>query len=199
MKKYFYTSSQLLVVVCLFLSACNGIFIPDPIDPRIPKYTEEGNNVAGAFVDNNIWKSVIQIGFNYVSDNPHITLWPGNDSLLLCFTGSISGESSSIKFYLKGLNLTKYSDLTTLNGKKIQLDGINNIGYYIENDTPLTDSNKGVGQIYFRNVKNDNSLALIIISGTFSLSVNDTNGKIIKISSGRFDYRISDNSNFQTE
>lgn len=199
MKKYFSTNSQFLVVVFLIAVGCNGIFIPDPIDPRIPKYTDEGNNVAGAFVDNNIWESVVQGGFNYASDKPYLTVWTENDSLSLSFNGNISEESSSIEFHLKGLNIAKFADLLVLNGQKIQLDSIDNIGYYIGNDTSSDYDHKGVGQIYFRSVKTGNASGTIILSGTFSLSINKPNGKVLKVTSGRFDYKISESFNFQIE
>lgn len=199
MKRYFGTNSQFLVVVFLIAMACNGIFIPDPIDPRIPKYTDEGNNVAGAFVNNHIWRSVVTVGFNYVSDSPYITVWPERDSLLLRFTGCISEENSSIEFHLKGLNITKFADLLALSGRKIQLDGINTVGYYIENYTPSDYNYKGAGQIYFRDVKTGNTSGTMILSGTFSFSFNESNEKVLKVTSGRFDYRVSENSNFKIE
>ncbi len=195
MKKYSNTKNLLLVVIILVVSACNGIFIPDPINPRIPKYTEEGNNVSGALVDNNIWKSVEQWGFYEITDMPDITVWPENDSLSLRFTGSIDEENpSSIEFHMKGLKIDKFADLTTLNGKKIQLDGIKTAGYFLNDSS--TDSIKGVGQIYFRNVKTEDSPTSIILSGTFSFSVHRSDGKILNVTSGRFDYQITESSNF---
>jgi len=199
MRKYYYTNSLLLVVIFLFVTACEGIFVPDPIDPRIPKYTEEGNNVAGAYIDNNIWESVVKIGYLNVSDQPLFTVDQENNSLLLRFSGSTSRKSSSIEFHLKGLNISNFGDLVTLKGQNIQLDGIKNAGYYIENYTPPTYAYKGIGQLYFRNVRIGNSSSRIILSGTFGFSIHDPNGKIIKVSSGRFDYIISENPNFQLQ
>jgi hypothetical protein len=196
MKRNFSTNNKFLVVVFLIATACNGIFIPDPIDPRIPKYTEEGNNVAGAFFNDKIWNSVVKAGFNQVSDRPYITVWSEKDSLSLRLTGRISEESSSIEFHLKGLKITKFADLLVLNGQKIQLDGINTAGYFIRNYTPEDYAHKGTGQIYFRNVKTEDTSGKIILSGTFSLSFIDWNGNILKVTSGRFDYRISEQSNF---
>ena len=196
MKRHLSINNQFLVVVFLITTACNSIFVPDPIDPRIPKYTEEGNNVAGAFVNDSIWKSVLKAGFNHLSDSPDITVWPESDSLSLRFTGYIPEENSSIEFHMKGLNITKFADLLVLNGQKIQLDGINTAGYYIRNYTPENYAHKGAGQIYFRNVKAENTSGTIILSGTFSFSVNDSNGTIQKVTDGRFDYRISEESNF---
>lgn len=199
MRKYHHTTSKVMVVILFIIIGCEGIFIPDPIDPRIPKYTEEGNNVAGAIIDNKIWESVMTIGFPYVYDQPFIRLWQLNDSLSLRFSGSTAGENSSIEFHLSGLNITKFEDLVALEGHKIQLDGIKNTGYYIENDMPSTYDNKGIGQIYFRNVRIKNSSSQIILSGTFGFSTTGPNGNSTKVSFGRFDYQVSEDSNFQTE
>lgn len=199
MRKYWYTTNKLLVVIFLVIIGCDGIFVPDPIDPRIPKYTEEGNNVAGAIIDGKIWESVVKIGFPSVYDQPFIMLWQVNDSLSLRFSGSTSGESSSIEFHLSGLNITNFEDLVSLNGQKIQLDGIKNAGYYIENYTPWTYHNKGIGQIYFKSVRFENSTSKITLSGTFGFSTTAPNGISTKVSSGRFDYHILENSNFQVE
>lgn len=199
MKKYWSPNSKLLAVIFLLLIACNGIFVPDPIDPRIPKYTEEGNNVAGAMIDDNIWKSIVTSGFPHVIDEPLIAIRQEKDSLIIKFFGSTLGENSSLEFHLTGLNITKFGDLVVLEGKKIQLDGIKNAGYYIENDNPSGYNNRGFGQIYFKKVHLDSLSSKITLSGTFGFSINDLNGKAIKVSSGRFDYGITENSNFQIE
>jgi len=208
MKKfYFIKISAVLVILFLILNGCDGIFVPDPIDPRIPKYTEDGNNIAGAYINDNIWESVVRIGFPYSYNQPFITVWQESDSLVLRFSGNTAGENSSVEFHLTGLNISKFEDLITLDGHKIQLDGIKNAGFYIENYTPTSYANKGIGQIYFRHVSirdsNDSAEGQaskkIIISGTFGFSFNDSNGKTIKVSSGRFDYKITESINFQIE
>ena len=198
-KSGFINNNKLLAVVFLLLIACDGIFVPDPIDPRIPKYTEEGNNVAGAYINDNIWESMVKIGFPYTYNEPFIVVSQENDSLSLSFSGHTNEQSAVIEFHLAGLNISSFKDLTTLNGQKIRLDGINNAGYYIENYTSSSQDSKGVGQIYFRHVSFDRSTSKIILSGTFGFSVNSPNSKTTKVASGRFDYRISESTNFQTE
>lgn len=199
MRKYYHTNSKVLVVMFFIIIGCEGIFIPDPIDPRIPKYTEEGNNVAGAIIDDKIWESVVTSGFPSIYDQPFIRLWQLNDSLSFIFSGNTSGESSSIEFHLSGLGITKFEDLVALEGQKIQMDGIKNAGYYIENEPPMNYDNKGIGQIYFRSVRIKKSSSQIILSGTFGFSTTVPNGMVTKVSFGRFDYQISEDSNFQTE
>lgn len=208
MKKFsFIKTSAVLVILFLILNGCEGIFVPDPIDPRIPKYTENGNNVAGAFINDNIWESVVRIGFPYSHNQPFINVWQESDSLVLRFSGNTDDESSSVEFHLTGLNISKFEDLTKLDGQKIQLDGIKNTGFYIENYNPTSYNNKGVGQIYFKHVSildsnvsaGEQAAKRIIISGTFGFSFNESNGKTIKVSSGRFDYKITESINFQIE
>lgn len=192
MKKYAYTNRILLVLIFFVQTSCEGIFIPDPIDPRLPKYTEEGNNVAGALIDNKIWKSVVSYGFPYnTGDTPSLTVWQEQDSLKLRFTGSSQGSNASVEFHMKGLGITKFEDLIDLEGQKISLDGLNSAGYYIEKYTPFAYDHKGIGQIYFRSIHLNDSHSDIIISGTFGFSLLNTHDRIIKITSGRFDYSIN--------
>ncbi len=77
-----------------------------------------------------------------------------------------------------------------LNEQKISLDGPQNTGYYIENYTPSSYSNKGIGQIYFKNVRYTNDKSAIIISGTFGFTLSGYYEFPLKVRSGRFDYRI---------
>ena len=197
MKKLPYSNSTLLFILLFVATACDGLFIPDPIDPRVPKYTADGNNVAGAYINGDIWESVVTYGFPKGSSNvPHLNLWAEADSLSLTFSGSTSAKNTSIQFHLQGLKIAKFEDLYRLEDRKITLDGNNNTGFYIEDYYESRYENRGVGQIYFKEVHFDSSYTRIILSGTFGFSVNNTEGKTIQVSSGRFDYWISKDSNF---
>ena len=189
----------LLGFVVLIFSSCRGIFVQDPIDPQLPKYTEVGNNVAGAFIDNGFWKSVVKFGLFTTDDEPSVIAWPLGDSLTIRFGGEDSYGRSNIEFHLTGLKIYRFEDLLTLNNKKIQLDGISNSGYYIRSHDPTSYSNKGIGQVYFRNVNRSDTISKVILSGTFGFSVNKQDGSTMKISYGRFDYTISKSFNFNTE
>lgn len=195
MKKYVYTNSILVVLACLTLNACEGVFIPDPIDPRLPKYTENGYGTAGAFINNKIWVSFVDGGFQYNSAHePLITIWQGRDSLRLTLSGSIEKTNASVEFHFKGLGITKFEDLIGLNEQKISLNGNQNAGYYIKSNNASPYDNRGIGQIYFRNVQYNNDKSAIIISGTLGFSLSETHQAPLKVSYGRFDYSISEDN-----
>ena len=202
MKKSHFTNSTLLVILLLVATACEGLFIPDPIDPRIPKYTAEGNNVAGAYINDDIWESVVSHKIQIVGsltvpvNQPNINVWAEADSLSLTFSGSSDAKKTHIEFHLRNLNISKFEDLPRLEGRKITLDGNTNAGFYFDSSNESRYENGGIGQIYFKDVSFVDSTSVIILSGTFGFSVNNSEGKTIKVSSGRFDYRFSENSNF---
>ncbi len=210
-KSVFINSSLLVVLACLCLMACEHILVPDPIDPRLPKYTEEGNNVAGAYINDSIWESkvtlmVLPMVQPYTKDKPCFEVWEQNDSLILRFNGSIAEKAASIEFHLSGLGISDFKDLTTLTGQKIQLDGIENTAYYIQNFESPNYNKKGIGQIYFRHISpidpiinaEGKAMQSMVISGTFGFSVNNFgDGEAFQVASGRFDYRILEQVNFE--
>lgn len=202
MKKLRFTNSTLLLILLLFATACEGLFVPDPIDPRIPKYTAEGNEVAGAYVNDDIWESVVSYKAQIVGsltvpvNKPHFNVWAEADSLSLTFSGSTAANKAYIEFHLRNLNIKKFEDLLQLEGQKITLDGNTNAGFYYENANESAFESRGVGQIYFKEVSIDSTYTRAILSGTFGFSVKAPEGRTIKVSSGRFDYRFYDNENF---
>src|ERR1035437_590386 len=92
MKRYGSINSLLLICSMLALLSCEGLYIPDPIDPRLPKYTENGNDVAGAIINNIYWTSVERIGFQTTSYKPYIITSAITDSLVIQFSGKMSYE-----------------------------------------------------------------------------------------------------------
>lgn len=191
MKKFGYLNSAMLAICMLLFAACDGVFVPDPIDPRLPKFTEDGNNVAGAMINDQVWKSQVKIDFPYIYNEPYIIASSVKDSLVVRFWGNTSWGNSSIEFHLTGINVHKFEDLTNLNDQKIELDGEQNSGYYIESHSSSVVENKGIGQVYFTNATANDSVSVITLSGTFGFTVPQTNGNDIKVTYGRFDYRVS--------
>ncbi len=100
MKKLDFKRISLLLIGIVFLIACDNIFVPDPIDPRLPKYTEEGYETGGAFINDSLWKSV--------NDSRHITIWKKQDSIVIMLEGRFKSKSTAIEFHLTGLNISNY-------------------------------------------------------------------------------------------
>lgn len=183
MRKYVY--SFLASVVLLAYFSCEPIYIPDPIDPRLPKYTEEGYNVAGALVNNNLWKS--QRDFSFLKsdpNNPRIDYFLSADSLVMIF----SGETDNITFSFKGLGITTLKELTKLNSMKLSLDGLKSSAFLSDYFEECESS--GLGQIYFRSVKFAEQSQRVVLSGTFGFDQNDPVCGKHSVTYGRFDYRV---------
>lgn len=206
MKKYTCINRIVWVLFPLTLICCQGVFVPDPIDPRLPKYTESGNNVAGAFINNDVWKSVVSLNFVSVTNKPNIVLYSNKDSMVMCFTGQ-SKTYPYIEFCLSGLKVHTFDDLMLLKNKKIPLDGLKNAGLcfqYRYNSNELDSvysatQSKGVGQLLIKNVAINDSLKSAILSGTFGFTIKDSVNGIIELSYGRFDYRFREGANVRIE
>jgi hypothetical protein len=204
MRKYICLGNTFFAIFLLTLVSCKGVFILDPIDPRLPKYTEEGNNVAGAFVNQDVWKSVVGFGLNSSRYKPYLTVYSNKDSLVLSFDGQIvKGENvladSYITFHLKDLNIHTFSDLKNLKNKIIQLDGVKNYSAITRTDNSSSSSTcngtAGIGQIYFKNVTVNESQNSVILSGTFGFTITNSNCGTTEVSYGRFDYSFQKDSN----
>lgn len=194
MKKLNYS---ILIVIMLLITSCNNsIYIYDPIDPRLPIYSETGNNVAGAFINKKLWRS--QVANNNSNDKPRITFNKTTKLLEFYFRGTSEVYEKIVITITSDDTIENIKDLTKLDGKKVAINGTNNIGYVIRNntskETELT-PNTSTGQFYIKNATYgvDGNGSYIIISGTFGFNVDTENGNV-KIHYGRFDYKIDEDS-----
>jgi hypothetical protein len=173
-------------------TACTftGVFVPDPIDPRLPMYTETGNDVAGAFVNKIVWKSIATSETGFISPGydfgfPSIYFYDSGDRIKLKLTGKLSGVETDLIFDILTSNISSPEDFARLNDSKIILDGVNNKGYLRSSRYQLNASG-GVGQIYFKKI--NVSGQRISIAGTFGFLVSDPIHGNLDVSYGRFDY-----------
>jgi len=198
MKELRFNHSVLRMLVVLFLTSCDAVFVPDPVDPRLPKYTEDGNNVAGALVNGDLWHNLLHKFFFTSYYWLQIETYQP-DSLIMFFEGSIQEESVTFEFHLKGFQVFSFNDLSNLHNKKIFLDGTIQKALYKKWDAEMHTTSafdNGTGQLYVKNVAFYDNSTKAIISGTFGFTVTDSLGLPIEISYGRFDYKVSDSSNF---
>lgn len=188
MKKYLIKSISAFVLIVLL--SCDGVFIPDPIDPRLPKYTHQGNDAAGAFIDGRQWKSVVERDFMYTDNEPEFRSYSG-DRLEISFYGDVGTESYNLKFILVGYGINTYEDLKKLEGRKILLDGDLNSGEVDTYGNSCYPGSGGTGQFYAKDISIRQNGSLVF-SGTFGFVTADSACPSVEVTYGRFDYNVSD-------
>lgn len=188
MKKYLVKTISVFVFAALF--SCEGIFILDPIDPRLPKYTHTGNDVAGAFIDGVQWKSVVSWSILYTFNAPEFTIYPADDILKISFYGNIGAETYSLEFTLAGFEIHTYEDLIKLKGRKIQLDGELNYGVIDGYGDSCFPRNAGAGQFYAKDISTKEN-GVLVFSGTFGFVTPDASCPSAEVAYGRFDYTVN--------
>jgi hypothetical protein len=172
--------------------ACNE-YIYDPLELRVPKYTEEGRNDAGAIINNDIWTSLREYhlicGFPCNPNNVHcnITTYLTGDSVSIDLEGFMregvnNQKTYMIRFVLKNQNIQDTTQLTRLKGKKYDLGSINTQAYLLNNiDTSISATyiSKSIkGNLTLGNTKEG------IFSGAFGFDTVDGT----KVHFGRFDF-----------
>jgi hypothetical protein len=176
-------------------------FIKDTFDPRVPQYSQEGANTAGAYINNQPWVARKRIVSSIFSPSPYtlgtMTFYHSKDTTgtFIAFEGGDqlidqSNISCSIGFFLSEFNLTEPDDLQVLENKRIELDGIVNYGQMtFRNDfSAIVQDNPGIGTLHIRRVAKIRDSEWEI-SGTFGFSIN-SEGQEATVFSGRFDYEI---------
>lgn len=184
------------VAISLLLSSCEGVFVPDPYDPRLPRYTEEGNNFGGAIMNDKIWQSENRILCDKC--NAEIRCIPTKNKMEIYLAGILEGGGvGRIQFHLTDLEIKNLSDFKLLHNKKISLNGIHNymnFNEYQGTAVSLQCKNLG-GQLYFKNVRVDTLNRAIILSGTFGSICEQADCVHCDLSFGRFDYRFNHDEN----
>ena len=209
MKQLITIKIAILVFAILLLNSCRQeIFVPDNTDPRLPAYTEKGNQVGGALVNNIAWKTnfftTIDMGWNR---SFYFTNYTNSDSITLDLDGSFTeGQYKDIfldfTFVLRNISLNKFEDIEMLNGQTFTLDGIENYVIIRDFEGILKDNVHfyygGKGQLEFKTVKkvnytwprgNGERYYPLIVAGTFAFKFEKDS---INVESGRFDFEIND-------
>jgi hypothetical protein len=175
----------IILTAVIFYSCERGIYLMDPVDPQIIQYTEDGNNAAGALINDELWKSIVSEGlFGGLSNNPEVINYVDQDSIVVLFDGYIERsdadlEFARLEFHLSGVSIENLEDLTELDNRIFKFDGLNHVG--LVSSSTINSGFTYSGQIYFRSVTQDN------FSGTFSIKIGEST--VVKY--GRFDYKIS--------
>lgn len=170
------------------LFSCDGVWVPDPIDPRLPKLTKDGNNAAGAFVGDSKWESLMRSNIFGRNSVAQIVVNSPDNSLTLTFMGQTKDEAPvNFVFKLNRTNIHTNSDILSLTGKRFLLnDGVNSANINSSNSTYKPANIPG--QLSFHAVSK--ALDGYIISGTFGFTVEKSTGELVEVTYGRFDYLL---------
>ncbi|MFT5596210.1 MAG: hypothetical protein ACI8QH_001000 [Flammeovirgaceae bacterium] len=202
---------------CIYLSmlftlvACgykDHAFIYDPYDPRMPQYSEEGANTAGAYINGDVWISQKVLFFNeddqVTGRRGDVTIYVSEEkggSYIAFEGGEIQIEQdysslSTVSFFLKDVFLRSEEDIRNLERQSFELGQTQNYGQYTSSrNLQLVDSARNSeGTLFIRRV-GTNDYGEFFFSGTFGFKVpSDLDS--MEVFSGRFDYELVD-FNFQ--
>lgn len=184
----------LAAVTAILLAGCDGKFVPDPIDPRLPRYSTEGWDAAGALVNGAVWRAVRQSRFLYGDKQDiYIQMWP--DSVInIGFSGRIrypSGfeENYAISFLLDNTDgdLNRFE---SLGGRRFSLGGVHRASAGGPGDSNFCSSSSG--QLYIKSIERLEGETDVDyhISGTFSLVIDQDSCTYYRVTDGRFDHRV---------
>ncbi len=190
-------NSIILIFLAMILSQCEGEFIPDPTDPRLPRYSEEGKDAAGCFINDNLWRAVRGVRiFGGATRDLRIEFIPKDSIILLTLDGhqreltDSLGIYTEINFVIDNRKL-QFESIRRLHRKTFLLDGEQNYGQLVQGyDTVAT---AGVGQLTIRraNLGTQNQSSInYIVAGTFSFTATSDSLDTIEVKSGRFDYSV---------
>lgn len=163
-------NSLLPAVLLLLLFVSCEEYVPDPIDPRLPKYSQEGKNTAGALLDGTtVFRSDERCSILGCSENFTIISFPNGatDSVQLEINIDAPDDSRSafLRFTLADKRLENFNDVETLVGVyEISPTGPHK-GYF--NGCPAQSGRLEVKHLEF--TTSHGGEPMYIISGTFSL------------------------------
>jgi len=115
MTKFLKISALLCIAI---LAGCqDSVFIPDPLDPRLVKYTEYGNNASAALINGDIWSTddYYNYDYNFYESDIDMVSYNDADSLIITFYGLLEErEDILLHFNLKNLGIDEARELVKL-------------------------------------------------------------------------------------
>ena len=196
------------LILCASTLSCIDLrdsdFNPDSEDSRLPAYSEKGNDIAGALINNDAWRAERK-PFSDVM----LVDFSKTDTMVFEMYGKLIdgvGQGDYINFYIyqTRVGINSFADLKKLEGKMISLNGANNyaeLKYSPKNEIPYYNKN-GTGNLIFKSIREIENVTYnkttseslfhlhpVYLSGTFELSFKDSLENQIKINKGRFDFK----------
>lgn len=207
-------ASKLLIFVLMFsLTGCLNKFKPDYSDARLPRYTEEGNNVAGAYVDGLAWaidddcprtspngRDCSRNYVSYVSQDSHQVILKWIGGRLWYDEAGQQSTHFKITFTSDSLRADSLALLLEWEGKTLGLDQPGNGVKISYNDFPVGSFNQtrgcsGTGgNLFIRKALpvygTQGKLAQVIVSGTFAFTLS-SGCRFSEVTHGRFDFAFA--------
>ncbi|MFN2430815.1 MAG: hypothetical protein ABR574_12415 [Cryomorphaceae bacterium] len=177
----------LIGFLSVVLLGCDPFYYADPVDPRLPEFTADGENKAGAYIDGYAWRT---------SGSPSIVYYSTSDSTVVTFpTASlISGSdeydpNADVSFLLRGDFFRQITETPLSGPLEIILDGTENQGKLTlsEDYGPTTTCANGTGKLIIRNVFQRETDW--VVAGTFGFDISTPCGQHT-VHQGRFDFRV---------
>ena len=200
--RYLLLPRFILAALLSGLTACQGTFVPDPVDPRLPRISSEGADAAGAFVNGQRW-SAVRVGGWSNGDGLEGNLWLSVDSTQRTVRMTIDGQLETrpgeagdllqITFILDNAD-GRLDQFTGLRGQTFALDGPHRAvvaGPFWQEEGTVSESSR-TGQLYIHSlepVQKDLSVSYYL-AGTFSFVIDCTGCTPYDVQSGRFDYEV---------
>lgn len=185
----------LLITMSWLMTGCNdeavlqqSVFVNDPQNPGLPKYSEVGYNTFGAYYDRLAFTSSEVVPIKVIATG-------GNTSFKLI--GTRASREMAITLTLVGFSAEKYSDLLALDNVSLDLKDSDNA---IEIEDESTEESAQIlnGTFHFKRAQHvlvDAQPVAIVLSGTFEFQAL-VNGEPITVSNGRFDVGVGTDNFF---
>jgi hypothetical protein len=184
------------------------------VNNTLPVYSENGDDVAGALINDTVWISRARNCLFCYHFSFFISTDVKGDSTTFLFNGSYSPYSikftdtgrtiqTSLYAVVKGLKIENQDSLLKLNNRSFLLDGVKN--YSGISKYAGYEDHKGSGSFTINKVQkgswiigdgtaNNPTIYSFIVSGHFDFNIHDDRDYIIK--NGRFDMFVNWNGNF---
>ena len=205
------TIISITLAIFVTLASCKKTSIkPDPQNPDLPAYSEQGLNVGGILINDSAWLTLTP-GLSSTLKPVNLISYTNGDSIIILFNGNFKDSSlqnqnlRTIYIVIKNISIVTDSDLLKLNNKNFILDGSLNYGGFSDYDGNGK-VGKATGNINFGKVSvmtnitygdgsaNNPILHPYIFAGKLNMNFSTTRN--FSLTSGRFDMTLLRNSNF---
>ncbi|HMJ48313.1 MAG TPA: hypothetical protein VK498_13355 [Ferruginibacter sp.] len=199
------TNLLLTFLLIVALTSCRKASVkPDPENPDLPIYSEQGLNVGGILINDKSWLNA-RLGLFSTARPLQLYSYPNGDSIVVLLNGGYKDSNMqyqqprTIFIVIKNIRIATDNDLLQLNGKSYNLDGNINYGGFSDS-YGYNKAGNAVGNIIFGKVSEISNITFgdgspnnpihhpYIVSGR--LEMNLTTTTIYALTKGRFDVTI---------